>query len=82
MPQGAAVGQGHLSIGVDRGLTHFWWILSLCEANNARLKQIKLPAAIHLAFDELQLGDLPLYLPFDQGNVIAAATAASDGLSP
>jgi hypothetical protein len=56
--------------------------LSLCEANNARLKQIKLPVAIHLAFDELQLGDLPLYLPFDQGNVIAAATAASDGLSP
>jgi hypothetical protein len=33
-------------------------MLSLCEGNDARLKDIEPSAAIHLVFDELQLGDL------------------------
>ena len=37
-------------------------MLSLWIANDARLKKIELPTAIHLAFDELQLGDLALCL--------------------
>ena len=48
-------------------LTHFWWKLSSRGANNARLKEIELSAAIHLAFDELQLCDLPLRLAVRPG---------------
>ncbi len=36
--------------------------VELIGANNARLKEIELPSAIHLAFDELQLCDLTLGL--------------------
>src|SRR5580698_3583157 len=45
-----------------RALTHFWWMSCLCGADDARLEEIELPAAIHLTFHELQLGDLPLCL--------------------
>ena len=37
------------------------------DANNARLKKAELPAAIHLAFDELQRGDLSFRLAVRPG---------------
>ena len=50
-------------IGSDAHLV----VLGLCVADHAGLQQIELPASIHLAFDELELGDLPLGLTVRPG---------------
>ena len=64
-PSSPLSGSASVTCVIRRGklaLTQFWWMSGLCGANDARLKEIELPAAIHLAFYELRLGDLPLCL--------------------
>jgi hypothetical protein len=39
------------------------------------LEQIEFPVPEHLAFDELEFGDLALGLTVDQGSVMAVPTA-------
>jgi hypothetical protein len=46
------------------------------------LEQIELSATLHLSFDELEFGDLSFGLGIDQGETIAARTAASSLLTP
>jgi hypothetical protein len=48
----------------------------LSSADDTGLKQVELSSAVHLAFHELEFGDLPRSLAVGAGDVIAALTAA------
>ena len=46
------------------------------------MREVELAAALHLPLDELELGDLSLVWPLDQGSTMAARTAALSFRTP
>jgi|SoiMetStandDraft_5_1073268.scaffolds.fasta_scaffold157706_2 hypothetical protein len=69
---GKVVGNPGSGIGSDAMLV----VSVLSGADDTGLEEIKLPAAVHLAFHELELGDLTFGLAVRPRQVMAALTAA------